>query len=209
MSGPFWTTSPFDVDKSARKKLEVIIKGQSIFWPKLEYEDKFLYCQDNRVAVYSGSPDVYEGILVSKRFYLLLILLISNSRYQINVEGGKMLLADKFRIIDDKIVVDEKVGETKSFNLPDNLAGEKIREYHKKNRRVGEHNRAPSRIEGLRLNDALEYKVASYMGVVWIIGWKVHGIRKPAGVEKPAASNDAHGDKGLGDNSKGLIVRSL
>ena len=66
ISGPYSTISPMDFDKSANPKEAIGLTGQSILWPKIEYEHSFLHHDDNKIDTFSGEPEVYSGDVVSK-----------------------------------------------------------------------------------------------------------------------------------------------
>lgn len=67
LSKVFETTGDLDFDKSKKSKLAILIKGSSILWPGIEYENTFLYHDDNELGFYSGIPDLYDGLLVSRK----------------------------------------------------------------------------------------------------------------------------------------------
>lgn len=60
-----------DFDKSEKPKMAILITGQSLFWPAIDYEVSFLHHDDNKIGTYSGTPDVFTGIMVNGRLFLV------------------------------------------------------------------------------------------------------------------------------------------
>ena len=65
LSKPFSTTTPLDFDGSTNPKQAVIIIGESVLWPSVDYESTFLHHDENRIGTFSGEPDIREGTVVS------------------------------------------------------------------------------------------------------------------------------------------------
>lgn len=65
VSEPYSTTLPMDFDKFSDPKTAIVITGQSIFWPDIEYAPSFDHHDDNMIGTFSGVPEMYEGDLVS------------------------------------------------------------------------------------------------------------------------------------------------
>lgn len=63
-----------EFDKSEDPKMAIMITGQSLFWTAIDYEVSFVYHNDNKIGTYSGTPDVFTGIMVNGRLFLLKIL---------------------------------------------------------------------------------------------------------------------------------------
>ena len=69
ISEPYSSTAPMDFDKSTKPKTAIVITGQSIFWPKIKYAPPFVYHDDNKIATFSGAPELYEGDLVMNKMF--------------------------------------------------------------------------------------------------------------------------------------------
>ena len=68
------TTLPVDFDLSTDPKMTVVITGQSIFWPDIEYAPPFVHHDNNMIGTFSGVPELlYEGDLVSNRCFNTII----------------------------------------------------------------------------------------------------------------------------------------
>ena len=66
VSEPYSTRLPMDYDMSTDPKRAVVITGQSIFWPDIEYAPPFVRDDHNMIGTFSGVPEpLYEGDLVS------------------------------------------------------------------------------------------------------------------------------------------------
>lgn len=60
-----------EFDKSENPKMAIMITGQSLFWTAIDYEVSVVYHNDNKIGTYSGTPDIFTGIMVNGRLFLL------------------------------------------------------------------------------------------------------------------------------------------
>lgn len=74
ISEPFSTTSPLDFDQSQTPKKAIQIAGRSLFWPKIEYQTCFLLHDDNKIGIFSGTPEIFEASLVIPKTILYKIV---------------------------------------------------------------------------------------------------------------------------------------
>lgn len=60
-----------EFDKSENPKMAIMITGQSLFWTAIDYEESFVYHDDNKIGTYSGTPEILTGIMVNGRLFLV------------------------------------------------------------------------------------------------------------------------------------------